>query len=101
MPVPQHRDHQGICLIQPDQTSAVKTSASATAQVSSEMRQPDFCMALCARVRASSETISGSAIGVMFALLPFLPPENKKARSSVLGPASGRFLGLLLLKGPS
>src|SRR5579864_3029610 len=57
--------HQGMRLIQPDQTSAVRTSASATAQVSSEMRQPDFCMALCASVRASSETISCSAMGAI------------------------------------
>jgi hypothetical protein len=47
-------------LIQPAQTRAVKASASATAQVSSEMRQPVFCMALCAKARASSETISCS-----------------------------------------
>src|ERR1700720_7912 len=62
--------HQGMRLIQPDQTSAVRTSASATAHVSSEMRQPDFCMALCASVRASSETISCSVVRAIFALLP-------------------------------
>jgi hypothetical protein len=67
--------HQGMRLIQPDQTSAVRTSASATAQVSIEMRRPgfDFCMALCARVRASSETISCPAIGAIFA---FFLPQN-------------------------
>jgi hypothetical protein len=55
--------HQGMRLIQPDQTSA-------TAHVSGEMRQFGFCMALCAKVRASSETISCSTVGAIVALLP-------------------------------
>ena len=44
----------------------------ATAQLSSEMRQPEPCLALCARVRASSETISFGIGFVMSCACSFL-----------------------------